>query len=175
MCISCRYNFIYLIPIYDSGNRSVGFFIIFLSEFFLSSRRRHTRWPRDWSSDVCSSDLEGPGLLIAHVHPFDAVGGAHGIDDRVEGVADHSVDALDAEVAELGDEELGEGGAAGHREPPGSWRAGAGPGAGPYATARSARTVGCLERSPVTPAGADCMCNRRIHSWAHRPPPAPSA
>src|SRR5207253_5875829 len=21
------------------------------------SRRRHTRWPRDWSSDVCSSDL----------------------------------------------------------------------------------------------------------------------
>src|SRR5690625_3732715 len=22
------------------------------------SRRRHTRWPRDWSSDVCSSDLE---------------------------------------------------------------------------------------------------------------------
>src|SRR5207253_4916177 len=21
--------------------------------------RRHTRWPRDWSSDVCSSDLEG--------------------------------------------------------------------------------------------------------------------
>ena len=26
-------------------------------EFFFSSRRRHTRWPRDWSSDVCSSDL----------------------------------------------------------------------------------------------------------------------
>src|SRR5439155_22247090 len=25
---------------------------------FFSSRRRHTRWPRDWSSDVCSSDLE---------------------------------------------------------------------------------------------------------------------
>src|SRR6266702_7444170 len=28
--------------------------------FFFSSRRRHTRWPRDWSSDVCSSDLAGP-------------------------------------------------------------------------------------------------------------------
>src|SRR5690625_7307748 len=27
--------------------------------FFFSSRRRHTRWPRDWSSDVCSSDLAG--------------------------------------------------------------------------------------------------------------------
>src|SRR5215510_16055756 len=28
--------------------------------FFFSSRRRHTRWPRDWSSDVCSSDLNLP-------------------------------------------------------------------------------------------------------------------
>src|SRR5437870_6375400 len=31
---------------------------IFCFFFFFSSRRRHTRWPRDWSSDVCSSDLE---------------------------------------------------------------------------------------------------------------------
>src|SRR5436305_4904432 len=28
--------------------------------FFFSSRRRHTRCGRDWSSDVCSSDLHGP-------------------------------------------------------------------------------------------------------------------
>src|SRR6266542_7072815 len=28
--------------------------------FFFSSRRRHTRCYRDWSSDVCSSDLRGP-------------------------------------------------------------------------------------------------------------------
>src|SRR5699024_12238610 len=27
------------------------------SHFFFSSRRRHTRSKRDWSSDVCSSDL----------------------------------------------------------------------------------------------------------------------
>src|SRR6266511_4932540 len=27
--------------------------------FFFSSRRRHTRFSRDWSSDVCSSDLIG--------------------------------------------------------------------------------------------------------------------
>src|SRR6266487_5389933 len=27
--------------------------------FFFSSRRRHTRWTGDWSSDVCSSDLTG--------------------------------------------------------------------------------------------------------------------
>src|SRR5439155_7193175 len=25
----------------------------FHNSFFFSSRRRHTRWPRDWSSDVC--------------------------------------------------------------------------------------------------------------------------
>src|SRR5690606_40792209 len=28
-----------------------------LCVFFFSSRRRHTRFSRDWSSDVCSSDL----------------------------------------------------------------------------------------------------------------------
>src|SRR5690606_39653927 len=28
------------------------------SLFFFSSRRRHTRFSRDWSSDVCSSDLD---------------------------------------------------------------------------------------------------------------------
>src|SRR5438876_11537914 len=28
--------------------------------FFFSSRRRHTRWTGDWSSDVCSSDLSDP-------------------------------------------------------------------------------------------------------------------
>src|SRR2546422_8583041 len=37
---------------------------------FFSSRRRHTRCSRDWSSDVCSSDLiqgacVGGGLLVA--------------------------------------------------------------------------------------------------------------
>src|SRR6266853_3662101 len=29
--------------------------------FFFSSRRRHTRFDCDWSSDVCSSDLHEPG------------------------------------------------------------------------------------------------------------------
>src|SRR5690606_40962432 len=28
-----------------------------VARFFFSSRRRHTRFSRDWSSDVCSSDL----------------------------------------------------------------------------------------------------------------------
>src|SRR5215510_3152604 len=41
--------------------------------FFFSSRRRHTRWPRDWSSDVCSSDLVGthdPNKAYQRAAPF---------------------------------------------------------------------------------------------------------
>src|SRR5690606_40825424 len=33
--------------------------------FFFSSRRRHTRFSRDWSSDVCSSDLDPSEALRA--------------------------------------------------------------------------------------------------------------
>src|SRR5882757_10284088 len=33
--------------------------------FFFSSRRRHTRYWRDWSSDVCSSDLTAPSIRTA--------------------------------------------------------------------------------------------------------------
>src|SRR3712207_7711936 len=35
--------------------------------FFFSSRRRHTRYWRDWSSDVCSSDLFVVVLMVLHV------------------------------------------------------------------------------------------------------------
>src|SRR6266536_4771991 len=34
------------------------------TSFFLSSRRWHTRSTRDWSSDVCSSDLDGGGRTV---------------------------------------------------------------------------------------------------------------
>src|SRR5690606_2615914 len=40
------------------------------SFFFFSSRRRHTRFSRDWSSDVCSSDLGAPFIAAD-------VGGTH--------------------------------------------------------------------------------------------------
>src|SRR3989304_6449241 len=33
-----------------------------LLSFFFSRRRRHTRWSRGWSSDVCSSDLTWEGV-----------------------------------------------------------------------------------------------------------------
>src|SRR2546430_9671647 len=35
-------------------------YILFWLFFFFSSRRRHTRFDCDWSSDVCSSDLGAP-------------------------------------------------------------------------------------------------------------------
>src|SRR2546430_3726761 len=54
--------------------------------FFFSSRRRHTRFDCDWSSDVCSSDLQRElegHLLAAH---GDAAGGVQVLDgDLVAG------------------------------------------------------------------------------------------
>src|SRR5207253_8653449 len=46
--------------------------------FFFSSRRRHTRWPRDWSSDVCSSDLDWRQVValydrLLRIHPSPVV------------------------------------------------------------------------------------------------------
>src|SRR5690606_41027855 len=35
--------------------------------FFFSSRRRHTRFSRDWSSDVCSSDLAARDDRVEHL------------------------------------------------------------------------------------------------------------
>src|SRR3989475_10222116 len=39
--------------------------------FFFSSRRRHTRFDCDWSSDVCSSDLDRQGGQAHHLHRDD--------------------------------------------------------------------------------------------------------
>src|SRR5215217_9267272 len=61
----------------------VVFFFFFINGvniffFFFSSRRRHTRYWRDWSSDVCSSDLELAATIehdpsrivhVEHIHP----------------------------------------------------------------------------------------------------------
>src|SRR2546430_5823586 len=58
--------------------------------FFFSSRRRHTRFDCDWSSDVCSSDLVGlyPQLPLSeqklpfHIVTFGPLGGAGALGDR---------------------------------------------------------------------------------------------
>src|SRR2546422_2682695 len=41
----------------------------FICFFFFSSRRRHTRCSRDWSSDVCSSDLDLPTVELDRREP----------------------------------------------------------------------------------------------------------
>src|SRR5207247_7828054 len=54
-----------LIQLYYSEDRSIDSTTVITLQctnsiriiFFFSSRRRHTRSTRDWSSDVCSSDL----------------------------------------------------------------------------------------------------------------------
>src|SRR2546422_1762807 len=43
-------------------NLCLAAIILLFFFFFFSSRRRHTRCSRDWSSDVCSSDLDEPAL-----------------------------------------------------------------------------------------------------------------
>src|SRR5438445_10570239 len=41
---------------------------MFFFFFFFSSRRRHTRYWRDWSSDVCSSDLQiNPEIFLRRI------------------------------------------------------------------------------------------------------------
>src|SRR5260370_5149839 len=54
--MNCRVDSVY--PRVVGGRE--GFFVrlaVALVFFFFSSRRRHTRFKCDWSSDVCSSDL----------------------------------------------------------------------------------------------------------------------
>src|SRR3712207_7734589 len=64
--------------------------------FFFSSRRRHTRYWRDWSSDVCSSDL------------VRVIRGQRVADDKSGVVADHG-EPLVAERVHQRDQVAGEG------------------------------------------------------------------
>src|SRR2546427_3500694 len=45
--------------------RKLGSMIALGRVFFFSSRRRHTRFDCDWSSDVCSSDLDDDQSIYA--------------------------------------------------------------------------------------------------------------
>src|SRR5439155_14593948 len=51
--------------------------------FFFSSRRRHTRWPRDWSSDVCSSDLLTIALHDARARSWSAIVSASSVSAKL--------------------------------------------------------------------------------------------
>src|SRR2546426_6809808 len=80
--------------------------------FFFSSRRRHTRLQGDWSSDVCSSDLERTEAILPRFAPG-GFGGASGraqegqhADDRIATRAELGVDrALGAALAPTRSEE----------------------------------------------------------------------
>src|SRR5690606_41193565 len=69
--------------------------------FFFSSRRRHTRFSRDWSSDVCSSDL------LAHLVRAEQIlctGGEQLVDVRGDDAfrVDYEVALGDGKIARAG-------------------------------------------------------------------------
>src|SRR5699024_8147169 len=84
------------------GGASLGSDPVAAAVFFFSSRRRHTRSKRDWSSDVCSSDLPFAAVELNQVAQHagrgrvsgDARGGLPGAQQRA------GVHGLDAEAGE---------------------------------------------------------------------------
>src|SRR5690625_6477733 len=83
--------------------------------FCFSSRRRHTRWPRDWSSDVCSSDLtthyDAMGREVftswpaATLSDFNSPGpGTHTGYDALDRVVSSAVDSERSEERRVGKE-----------------------------------------------------------------------
>src|SRR3712207_7160178 len=65
----------------NRNKRDILFFF-----FFFSSRRRHTRYWRDWSSDVCSSDLKVRASYTEVGSPITQVGITPGtITDEMNG------------------------------------------------------------------------------------------
>src|SRR5690625_6453932 len=83
--------------------------------FFFSSRRRHTRWPRDWSSDVCSSDLapraQEPGQAVERARVGEVAGGGPVADagrlpgdDLLDGAGADDLTAVRSEERRVGKE-----------------------------------------------------------------------
>src|SRR5437899_12579526 len=55
-----------------------------VSDFFFSSRRRHTRCLSDWSSDVCSSDLFAIADAMTDPHTRRLLGNPHALERSEE-------------------------------------------------------------------------------------------
>src|SRR6266498_3450296 len=82
----------------------MGVYVLF---FFFSSRRRHTRCGRDWSSDVCSSDLgarcadrreRGPLLRSVSARPRKELGQHFLVDENILRVIERLADLSQADV-----------------------------------------------------------------------------
>src|SRR6266536_6118426 len=63
--------------------------------FFFSSRRRHTRSTRDWSSDVCSSDLGIGSAMLGELERRLVAAGVHRIQCLLAGEAESGALALE--------------------------------------------------------------------------------
>src|SRR6266481_35693 len=63
------------------------------ARFFFSSRRRHTMWNCDWSSDVCSSDL-GLGLTALFGFLHYVTGGPNEVEETDEEQAKKTIDEI---------------------------------------------------------------------------------
>src|SRR5205809_4432131 len=70
------------------------YIVYYFCVFFFSSRRRHTRCSRDWSSDVCSSDLhacvrqrelQAPDLSKPRIFPVLGLPSAEPVDNGHDG------------------------------------------------------------------------------------------
>src|SRR5207253_5980879 len=158
-------------------------------------RRRHTRWPRDWSSDVCSSDLAA-GWSSRHDRPAVRPGAGPGDprarrawgDARVRGRRDRRGRAADG-----GDQGLGRGGTGVESRGPAAARHGRGgrrrepvlaPAVRPGRAARGAGAVrrahrrgggaGCERRARATRAaaggGGSRVTARAGEAWTPEPP-----
>src|SRR5690606_39984281 len=79
--------------------------------FFFSSRRRHTRFSRDWSSDVCSSDLHQLLHHAAQAPRAEALPDGQG-DHAAKGALGHvEIDAVEGEeLAVLAEDGVGRAG-----------------------------------------------------------------
>src|SRR3712207_8733980 len=83
--------------------------MVSLRGVFFSSRRRHTRYWRDWSSDVCSSDLgrqAGVDLDVAQriVEALHMLAQAEGLAVEGPGHVEHGIAVFEAAVPERSEE-----------------------------------------------------------------------
>src|SRR5260370_16786724 len=75
-----------------------------ICKFFFSSRRRHTNFKCDWSSDVCSSDLLDDFILLEVVPQLGEIRIAHRIRHLPSGLREPQRRTLDRKSVRVGKE-----------------------------------------------------------------------